>query len=211
MYPDMEAPWQWPARRERRRRLGVGLALGAETKEIVMSAYFGHTVAALALLAGTQAASAQQWVYTPDPVEGRVIATQPLPLTQAQRTIIYRTIIPQDRGRGPIVRERVVTEPVAPAVPVVREGVVTATDLDSYAYDYVPAPRAAEPYVARDAYGAYAYAVGTRVPATAPLAPLPPSVVAQVPEVRSYQYMVVAGRLLLVDPDTGVVVAEVAR
>src|SRR6516162_880652 len=52
-----------------------------------------------------------------------VVNAPPLALTPAQRTTIYRTIIPQGRGRGPIVRERIVTEPVAPA-PVVRERIV---------------------------------------------------------------------------------------
>ena len=60
----------------------------------------------------------------------KTVITQPVPLTQAQRTTIYRTIIPQGRGRQPIVRERIVTEPVAP---VVRERVVTG-ELDAYAY-----------------------------------------------------------------------------
>src|SRR5688572_25586195 len=45
-------------------------------------------------------------VYEPD--ARAVVATQPLALTPTQRTTIYRTIIPQGRGRGPIVRERIV-------------------------------------------------------------------------------------------------------
>jgi hypothetical protein len=179
----------------------------AEGKEITMRTHFSHAAVALALVASTQTAGAQ-WYYTPDRIENRAVVAQPLPLTQAQRTIIYRTIIPQGRGRGPIVREQIITEPVSPA-PVVRERVITQ-DLDAYAYGgWVPAPR--ERYVEPEAYGAYAYAVGTRVPASARLAPLPRAVVAQVPAVRSYQYMLVAGRLLLVDPDTGLVVAEVTR
>ena len=89
-----------------------------------MRTYFGHAAVAIALVAGTQTAGAQ-WFYTPDRVENRAVVAQPLPLTQAQRTIIYRTIIPQGRGRGPIVREQIVTEPVAPAVPLVRERAVT--------------------------------------------------------------------------------------
>ena len=41
---------------------------------------------------------------------GVAVATQPLALTPRQRTTIYRTIIPQGRGRAPIMRERIVTE-----------------------------------------------------------------------------------------------------
>ena len=179
-----------------------------------MTTHFGHAAVALALLAGTSSAGAQ-WVqeYETRPV----ITRQPIPLTQAQRTIIYRTIIPQGRGRGPIVRERIVTEPVAPA-PVVRERVITP-GLDAYAYGdgyayrdtyaYEPAPRVRQWVYEPDAYSANAYAIGTRVPATTRLAPLPRAVVTGVPAVRQYQYMVVAGRVLLVDPDSGIVVAEV--
>jgi hypothetical protein len=113
-----------------------------------------------------------------------VVTAPPLALTPAQRTTIYRTIIPQGRGRGPIVRERIVTESVAPA-PVVRE------------------PIANPP--ARSAYAA----VGSRVSDAYALAPMPQSVVATVPAVRSYRYTVINNRLLLVDPATGIVVAEV--
>src|SRR5207244_13444652 len=115
------------------------------------------------------------------------LAGQPLQLTVAQRTTIYRTIIPQGRGRRPIVRERIVTEPAVPA-PVVRERLVTrpvddyAYDYrysDAYAYRYGDAYRYdddyayAPPAVPRRAivppasvYQDYAYAVGDRVAAT---------------------------------------------
>jgi len=65
--------------------------------------------------------------YEPPTYESRAyepaVSAPPLALTPAQRTTIYRTIIPQGRGRGPIVRERIVTESVAPA-PVARERIV---------------------------------------------------------------------------------------
>ena len=169
-----------------------------------MTTHFGHAAVALALLAGTTSASAQQWVREPE----RVIVRQPVPLTQAQRTIIYRTIVPQSRGRRPIVHERIVTEPIAPA-PVVRERVVAPLDAYAYGDDYDGAPPARRWVVEPDAYSANAYAVGTRVPPRTQVVPLPPAVVAQVPAVRSYSYVRVAGRVLLIDPDTGVVVADV--
>jgi hypothetical protein len=94
---------------------------------------------AFALVATALPASAQIWTYEPDvpragvyeprpyyeprayeaPAYAPVVSAPPLALTPAQRTTIYRTIIPQGRGRGPIVRERIVTESVAPA-PVAR-------------------------------------------------------------------------------------------
>jgi len=163
---------------------------------------------ALVFVATAMPASAQSWIYEadvprapayepryyyeprpyePPTYESRAYApavtAAPLALTPAQRTTIYRTIIPQGRGRGPIVREQIVTEPVAPA-PVVRERIAPAGS-------------------------AYAYAVGSRVADAYALAPVPQSVVATVPGVRSYRYMVINNRLLLVDPATGTVVAEV--
>ena len=181
-----------------------------------MMTNFGHAAVALALLAGTSSASAQYYRE----YDARTVVTQPVPLTQAQRTTIYRTIIPQGRGRQPIVRERIVTETVAP---LVRERVVTGA-LDAYAYGdtyayepaprYYDAPRYQRRYVVEpDAYSANAsaYYVGGRVPSATRLAPLPPALVAEVPEVRSYRYMTIGGRVLLVDPDTGVIVADVTR
>jgi hypothetical protein len=122
--------------------------------------------------------------YEPD-TRGVVGRPPPLALTPAQRTTIYRTIIPQGRGRGPIVKERIVSESVAPA-PVVGERVVT------------------QPAVAD-------YTVGTRVRDAYALAPMPQAVVATVPNVRSYRYMVINNRLLLVDPATGYVVADMTE
>ena len=126
----------------------------------------------------------EQRVYEPPVYESRgyePVVTAP-PLTPAQRTTIYRTIIPQGGGRGPIVKERIVTE----TAPAVRERVVT------------------QPAVP-------AYAVGSRVADAYALAPLPQSVATTVPAVRSYRYMVINNRLLLVDPATGLVVAEVTE
>src|SRR5262245_2733187 len=185
-----------------------------------MTSYVRPACLALAFVATAVPASAQTWIYEPDIPRAQVyepryepryyepryepryyeprayepptyesrayepaVSAPPLALTPAQRTTIFRTIIPQGRGRGPIVRERIVTEPVAPA-PVVRE-------------------RVAPPG------SAYAYAVGSRVADAGALAPMPQAVVATVPSLRSYRYMVINNRLLLVDPATGIVVAEV--
>ena len=177
-----------------------------------MTSYVRPACLALAFVATAVPASAQNWIYEPDSPRARVyepryepryyeprayeppiyesrayepaVSAPPLALTPAQRTTIYRTIIPQGRGRGPIVRERIVTESVAPA-PVVRERSVNPPPASAYA------------------------AVGSRVSDAYALAPMPQSVVATVPAVRSYRYTVINNRLLLVDPATGIVVAEV--
>jgi hypothetical protein len=55
------------------------------------------------------------------------------------------------------------------------------------------------------------YRIGTRVPPTAHLYVMPRDVVATVPAVRSYRYMVVNNRVVLVDPATSQVVAELGE
>jgi hypothetical protein len=188
-----------------------------EAEEVAMTSFVRPAWLALAFVATSVPASAQTWVYESDIPRARVyeprsyyeprayessvyesrayepvVTAAPLALTPAQRTTIYRTIIPQGRGRGPIVREQIVTESVAPA-PVVRERIA-------------PAPVGRERVA--PAGSAYAYAVGSRFGDAYALAPMPQAVVSTVPAVRSYRYMVINNRLLLVDPATGLVVAE---
>src|SRR6266498_1159272 len=152
-----------------------------EVEEVAMTSFVRPAWLALVFVATAVPASAQTWVYEPDVPRARVyesrsyyeprayespvyesrayepaVTAPPLALTPAQRTTIYRTIIPQGRGRGPIVRERIVTESVAPA-PVVRE-----------------------PIAKPPAGSAYAYAVGSRVTDASALAPMPQSAAATV-------------------------------
>src|SRR5262245_15724869 len=211
-------------RRSMARRRNVAAACGVNQRfaesaeEVAMTSYIRPACLALAFVATAVTASAQTWFYEPDVPRARVyepryeprsyyepgayqpptyesrayeprayepvVAAPRLALTPAQRTTIYRTIIPQGRGREPIVRERIVTESVAPA-PVVRERSVNPPAASAYA------------------------AVGSRVSDAYALAPMPQSVVTTVPAVRSYRYTVINNRLLLVDPATGMVVAEV--
>jgi hypothetical protein len=150
---------------------------------------------ALVMIGGAATGAAAQTTVITEPVETRtVVRSAPLELTPAQRTTIHRTIIPQGRGKQPIVRERVVTETTGRATPAptVRERVVT---------------QPAEVEIRRPAE--VEYVVGDRVPTTAALAPVPQRVVEQVPSTSRFMYMVVNGRLLLVDPVTSTVVAEI--
>jgi hypothetical protein len=55
------------------------------------------------------------------------------------------------------------------------------------------------------------YRVGTRVPRDARLYALPQQVAVEVPAIRSYKYMMVNDHVVLVDPATSEVVAEVAQ
>lgn len=54
------------------------------------------------------------------------------------------------------------------------------------------------------------YRVGMRVPETAQLYSVPDTVAIEVPAVRSYKYMMVNDRVVLVDPATSEVVGELA-
>lgn len=55
------------------------------------------------------------------------------------------------------------------------------------------------------------YRVGTRIPESVRLYTIPQQVAVEVPAVDEYKYMVVNGRVLLVDPATSEVVAELAE
>jgi hypothetical protein len=54
------------------------------------------------------------------------------------------------------------------------------------------------------------YRVGTRVPESVHLYSVPQEIVVEVPAIRSYKYMVVNDRVVLIDPATSEVVAELA-
>jgi hypothetical protein len=58
-------------------------------------------------------------------------------------------------------------------------------------------------------YAANPFAVGAIVPQTVSLTAVPSTVAVQVPVTRGYQYVVVNNRVLLVDPATSIVVADV--
>jgi hypothetical protein len=53
------------------------------------------------------------------------------------------------------------------------------------------------------------YVVGAQLPASVVLAPVPAATALQVPAIRPYSYARVGGRLLLVDPVTNTVVADI--
>ncbi len=108
---------------------------------------------------------------------------EPLALTPVQRQIIYRTIVQREVYNPPA---HIVAAPVArpPAL------------IDS-------------PHTARASALPPAPIVGTRVSAVESYAMVPEAVAVQVPATRPYRYMVINDRLLLVDPVTSTVVADI--
>ena len=89
--------------------------------------------------------------------------------------------------------------------PEARKSAGCGVQVTSFALPVALAPVVRE----RMAPAGSAYAVGSRVADAYALAPMPQAVVAAVPSVRPYRYMVINNRLLLVDPATGIVMAEV--
>jgi hypothetical protein len=126
-----------------------------------------------------------------------------LVLAPAERAVIYRTIVQ---------RQVVPAAPVVPGyppfpaparsivpAPVETTGVaVEAGTVDDDVYGAAPAPLYAVPY-----------AVGSVVPAGMVVNPLPARATVAVPAAAPYSYVRVGRRVLLVDPATDTVVADV--
>ena len=79
----------------------------------------------------------------------------------------------------------------------------TTADLDE---DYLDTAPPVAPY---PRYTAARYAVGSVLPASVVVAPLPATAAVRVPAVQPYRYATVDGRVLLVDPVTNAVVADI--
>ncbi len=107
--------------------------------------------------------------------------------TSAQTTVITRE---------PVETQTIVTTPPAAVqlTPVQRQTIYRTIVRER--------PLAAEPTVE--------YRVGTRVPQTARLYAVPQQVAVEVPAIRTYKYMMVNNQVVLVDPVTSEVVAEIA-
>lgn len=146
--------------------------------------------------------------------ETRRVVARPLALTPTQRNVVYRTVVQQ---------QVVPAAPVAPAgyppypapayqprTVVVAPSATTgygwtapvATDLDEDYVETVPAVAPVPRYTAR-------FAVGSVLPASVVVAPLPATATVRVPAVQPYSYATVDGRVLLVDPATNTVVADI--
>jgi len=105
-----------------------------------------------------------------------------------------------------------VQQQVVPAAPVypARPAIIPATT--GYGYAVPPDVDDDDVYVAREVVPSafpVRYTVGSQLPAGVMLAPLPAATALQVPAIRPYSYARIGGRLLLVDPVTYTVVADI--
>jgi Protein of unknown function (DUF1236) len=169
------------------------------------------------------------------------VSDQPLALSLAQRQILYRTVVQREFYPAPIpprppvaVRTDLYAAPTVTGYPP-RTIYPADDDLyrnagdQDYARDYVYDNRSYDPYTGgyrvdpyrdrdyRDPYHtAYRWdgvplVVGARIPQSVPLVAVPEPVAASIPATRPYSYAVLDNRVYLVDPETGVIVAEIAR
>jgi hypothetical protein len=121
----------------------------------------------------------------------------PIVLAPAERRVIYRTIVQQQVVPSAVIPVPPPGYPPYPA-PATTGHAVTAPAVD---YDDVYAERV------RPAYPVAPYTVGSVLPASVAITPVPATVA--VPAARPYSYTTIDGRVLLVDPVTYTVVADI--
>ena len=135
----------------------------------------------------TRARAPQREVVTRTIVR-RPVAT--LALSPAERHVVYQTIVEREVLPAPQV--------LAPApyygAPVVAQGEDDDTVVAAPRYD-----------------AGYAYPVGSVLPANVPLYAVPQEVGYRVPAAQPYSYAYIDRRAYLVDPATGVIVADVTE
>jgi hypothetical protein len=127
----------------------------------------------------------------------RRVAVGPLVLDPGQRRIVYRTIVQQQ---------------VVPAAPLYPARPVVIPETTGYGYAIPPDVDDDDVYVEREVAPLVypvRYTVGSQLPAGVMLAPLPAETALRVPSIRAYSYARVGGRILLVDPVTYTVVADI--
>jgi hypothetical protein len=150
------------------------------------------------------------------------VSDQPLALSPVERQVIYRTVVPREVYPAPVVAPPPVLAPTGLYAP----RAVYPADDDyyqdrDYAYDpgYGGGYRA-DPYYAPDYRDPYhpeyrrvgvPLAVGARVPPNIQLVAVPEPIVARVPAARPYSYARYGDRVYLVDPATGIIVADITQ
>jgi hypothetical protein len=128
------------------------------------------------------------------PPVATAVVREPVSLTPGERSVLYRTIVREQIVPVPVITERIVPSSGEPATAPIVAG-----------------PQPTEPIATGRAITAAAYSVGVQLPANVPLFAIPESAALQVPVARRYSYAFIHDRVLLVEPLTGIVVAELDR
>lgn len=110
-----------------------------------------------------------------------------------------------------ITREPVESQTVITREPVQTQTVVTGAPLQLTPVQRQTVYRTIVRERVQPAQPTVEYRIGTRVPESAQLYEVPQEVAVEVPAIRQYKYMMVNNRVVLVDPATGEVVAELAQ
>jgi hypothetical protein len=105
-------------------------------------------------------------------------------LSPAERRVVYRTIVQEQVIAAPAVRDPYWRAPIVAQDDIVAPAVTPA---------------------------AAVYPVGGVLPAAAPVYGVPETVAVRVPTVRPYRYSYFGGRVYLIEPATGVIVADVTQ
>ena len=149
--------------------------------------------------------------------EPRRVARAPLTLNPVQQQIIYRTIVQREVVQAPQPQMVVVREPrttwVPSPLPPFSYPVTTYEDRVAHvrpAYQAVVDDEDDTPVV-RAAYTPATCVVGAQLPQTVRLMEMPQSVTLRVPATQPSSYATLNDRVLVVDPETRVVMANVSR
>jgi len=140
---------------------------------------------------------------------------RPLVLSPAQRSVVYRTVVQQQVVPAVPVAPAGYPPFPAPAAPAYQPRTVVVAPSATTGYGFTaPATDVDEDYVetvpaVAPRYAAPRYAVGSVLPASVVVRPVPATVAVQVPAVEPYSYTTLDGRVLLVDPVTNTVVADI--
>ncbi len=133
------------------------------------------------------------------PVPAAAVVREAVSLTPGERSVLYRTIVREQIVPVPVITERI--------VPLVTERIVPPVATTA---PIIAGPQPAGP-IATQRITTPTYNIGARLPANVPLYAIPESAALQVPVVRRYSYAFINDRVLLVEPFTGVVLAELDR
>jgi hypothetical protein len=117
---------------------------------------------------------------------------EPIVLGRTERDIVYRQIVEQ---RTVPLEQRGILAPIGSMFPTVGPA---------------PAVSYSRPLVAEPPLRT-AYVVGSRLPGDVQLIELPQTAIMQVPAIAPYAYAMVDGRVLLVDPQNGMIVADITN
>jgi hypothetical protein len=136
----------------------------------------------------------------------RRVVAPPLVLDPAQRQVVYRTVVQEQVLPAPTPYPGYPPYPAPARAVTVAPAATTGyavrmpsdADFDDVYAEQVPS-----------AIDPVRYTVGAQLPAGVVLTPLPATAAVRVPSVRPYSYVTIANRVLLVDPVTNTVVADV--